>query len=127
MYLPTLSWRGRSPLPAASKPRIAQPERDLLAQQRFYQRCDRLVQILILRCNWRITWRSEIPVLTISCSNTFLYGQILHEIQALALALRPLHPDAKIRIYRPLGWIFPLEIKVDEILCHPTTARGIKH
>jgi hypothetical protein len=97
MYLPTLpgSWRS----PSVQRTRAERQDRTHFAEDRFYDRCDRLVQNLLLRSTWQITWRSEVPVLSITCSNTFLYGQILHEIYDIGRALLPLGHNDRIRLY----------------------------
>ncbi|WP_404784521.1 hypothetical protein [Altericista sp. CCNU0014] len=121
MYLPTFTRRWRSPAPDVQQAKIAPKDRASFAQQHFYHRCDRSLQNLLSRCDWRIVWRSEVPVLTISCPNTFLYGQILHEMVDISRALQSLGCNAcnaTIRIYRPLGGIFPLKLRAKDLLPH---------
>jgi hypothetical protein len=123
MYLPTFVQGWRSPFIARERPQSTQQQHRCFAEDRFYRRCDHLVQNLLLRCTWRITWRADVPVLTITCANTFLYGQILHEIYDIGRALHPLGHNARIRLYRPLGWIFPFEMKLEDLfpraIAHP--------
>lgn len=119
MYVPSFIRNWRSLAPVFREPRALKQNRAQVSQRRFYHRCDDLVQNLLLRCDWKIAWRSEVPVLTITCPNTFLYGQILHEIYDIGRALQSLGCSAchaKIRIYRPLSWMFPLELGMADLV-----------
>lgn len=110
--LPLQFWTQGRP---AKPDRTTQLAMETSACQRFFTRCDRITQELLIRCKWNITLNAKYPILKISCPSTVLYWQVVQILEALGEALEKTLEHARIQLYRPLDKGIPLEVRVDEL------------
>lgn len=79
----------------------------------FFEACDGTTQSLLMTCAWTISV-AEGLMLAIHCPDPNTNWRVLNQIQAIADILAQFNPNAKIRVYPPLGHGGPFDMRVNE-------------
>lgn len=105
-------------LPPESKTlndQLLRRELEEFTTKRFFLACDRITQVLLSHCHWRISIKLLPLTLIIHCPDMETYWYILNDVPQLGNRLERFTNKAKIRVYPPTGQGAPFEVKVDEI------------
>jgi hypothetical protein len=87
---------------------------DEMTRQYFFNACDPLLQSLLAQCEWRLTSQAKALTLIIVCPTMVLNWLILEKMAAFATVLGGFAESSLMRIYPPMGYGAPLEMRVDE-------------
>jgi hypothetical protein len=88
---------------------------ELSTNKHFFETCSGSIQSLLMECSWTISV-AEVPILVIYCPDSLRNWRVLSQMTTIATALAQFSPQAKIRVYPPMGTGAPFDLRVDERL-----------
>lgn len=109
------------PLPPEDQPPTAPTDEDANLRRHleistgkyFFEACDGTTQALLMTCGWAMSV-AEGLMLVIHCPDAPTNWRVLNQIRTIADILARFNPNAKIRVYPPLGQGGPFDMRVNE-------------